>query len=458
MSKPTRKRSKLIRFLTSSKHTHFKTRSERREIIGLMFKVAFLEAMALSLILPTVTSTGEITTICSKSINPCPIFFDNIQTSGNAGTGLFAPTINLQINITATNEIMIVSAGGNGNVNAVSATDTQGNNFLHPLTAVNSNIGATLDVFTTFPLTTGLETLTVTFAGGVPDVVINIGFYKNVESTGRVSTLASAVSVTNLWTQFNTTRSGSLVLGFTELNPGTNPGIVASPGFIQRTDQPTITGSQQELDFEEANRTYTSNTVFPFNPSWPTLGANQALIGELELLPNLHQGFDYPECAPTNDTCHVNIATKATGITNANQLLHAGTTYCTGVTTFKLVTSTTSVIEVAGQYSLESRNVTGQIFTVFIGLSNTAPSTVFGTGVCGSGGGSSSINLVAQTTSTTGTGYTATFDFAIANEVANSYWGSISITPKTTNVAIDNLGTNGQVATPGSTILIKQLK
>lgn len=61
-----------MRFLRSTRSPeHFKTRRERREIIGLMFKVAFLEAMALSIILPSVTSTGEIPSPCAPNVNTC---------------------------------------------------------------------------------------------------------------------------------------------------------------------------------------------------------------------------------------------------------------------------------------------------------------------------------------------------------------------------------------------------
>lgn len=385
-----------------------------------------------------------------------PIVFDNsIQSSGDTGTGLFGSSLSLVVTIPNASDIMVVATGGNGNFAGTGVTDTQGNTFSHILTATNVNIGSNLDVYTTFPISTTSDTLTATWAGGVPDVVIIVGFYKNVEGIGRITSLSSAVSVTSLSMNINTTRSGSLVLGFTELNPNTNPGIVASPGFIQRSDQPPTSGAQEELDFEEANRTYTSNTVFPFNPSWTT-GAGQALVGAIELTPIFHQGYDFPECLTLGDSCHFNFATKASGITNANQALHAGTTYCTGITTGKMVTTVTSSIEVIGMYSLESRNVTGQVFTVLIALSTTAPSTVFGSGVCG-GGTSNSINLYTPVTSTTGTGFTATFAFVLSGQTANSYWGSISVTPKTTNVAIDNLGTNGQVATPGSTITIIQL-
>lgn len=403
-------------------------------------------------------SAGATGVTCSPPLNPCPIFFDSIQTSGNAGTGLFASTMTLLLNVTFVSDFMVVTVGANGNLNAISVTDTQLNSFAHPLTGINGNIGATLDVFTTFPKAAGLDTITVTFAdGGPPDAVINVGFYRNVEGTGRTATLNTSVAVTTLSMPFNTTRSGSLVLGFTELNPNTNPGITASPGFIQRTDQPPLTGSTEELDFQEANRTYTANTVITFNPSWTALGATQGLLGAIELTPTFHQGFAFPECLTLGETCHFNFANKASGTTNGNQLVHSGTIYCTGITTFSLTTITTSTLEIAGTYSLESRNVTGALYTVraVIGLT---PSTIFGTGDCGSATSTNVLNLYTPLSGTAGTkAFSASFVFDVGGVAPGTYFGWVSIVPQQ-NTAINNLGANGSLNVPGSSLGLKQVK
>jgi len=403
---------------------------------------------------------GTIATACTATngfcVNPNISFVGGVtqnQTLVDAGS-LTTPTWTPE---PLHNETLMVVASTSGSFAASqvsSVTDLHGDVFTKQiriaLPAGSVEPGSDLELWSTVDSSViSLNSVTVNWNESVNAHLLQVERYQNVASFGVQASQESTsnLNVTMALT-ITTTVSGSWVFGSATtlsipVDPVSTPCpglILNSPLFVLRNDGCSTPGVTDGTETQVADNATTLRNALPILYS-PKFAAAQpfALDLEIEMIPidvePLQQTIDTSTlCAKTGDTCHVNGASRASGI-NTNQNLLLNTVYCTGITTSALTTTSTSLVFGESSYAAQSRNVTGAILLVELKLGTSAPSTSFGSGVCTASGTIVILSLgkiFLATSGLTNTAYGlneyATAIVGSVSRVAATYYGWIEIT------------------------------
>lgn len=453
-----------------------------RRQIGFIFKIAFLEAMALAIIMPTTFSTGEITPIstCSLTNGLCgPIRFDNIQfqnsTSSNSANSFLTSTSWLA----GQNQTMIVVASSQNSffpprTRVSSVTDSIGDSF-NLVIQVQANSALVseptdLEIWSGVVKTQLTNAVTVTWNGtNANSNMVQVVVYDNVASIGSSvsTTFICPCSGSSASLSLTTSKSGEWIFGAIAVQsiPGTPqttpcPGQVGSDssGFVTRNKGCSTPGGTDGVEtwVSDNNTSIRNSVTVTYNPQ--PISSAFGVDVEIELFPvdlepNQQSLNTSTLCFTTGDTCHVNMVIKSTGANVATNVV-VGTAYCTGITTPALTTTKTTNLRISGQYGAQSRNDTGAVLLFQLEISTSAPSTTFGSGQCASGNTIVSAGKITfDTSGTTLTlyGLNEYFGSSIGQfgMGAGSYYAWIEITPQSVgnvNTGVANLGSTIQFA------------
>lgn len=388
-----KKRSKLVRFLMSRNQDHFKNTSERRQIIALMFKVAFLEAMALSLILPSVTSTGEIPTPANDAIS----FHATAIGNSTANTNLITSTSWIA---THNETIVITLTSLTGDV-VTSISDLASDRF----TKVFHETQGCLPCFVFeiwignyFGLSGTTNTITIQWnnVSSTSQDMFLASTYLNVGGVGNATGITGTSNTGSF--QIETEKSGSSIVGgmFNTGQAGNNtcPGVIAGPKLTQRIKGCGIRefpGIGFTGDIEDNMTILPNNTFFTYSTSWDNNnhGNTNFDMGAIELISVDQSGSPSFStfCTNTNGLCittqyKMNFV-KSTQANAINKALALNTAYCTGITTSALTTGSSPIaLSLWGGYGGVDLNITGAKILVQVEISTVAPTTTFGVGLC----------------------------------------------------------------------------
>src|SRR5712692_9436678 len=174
----------------------------RRELVALIFKIAFLEAMALSLILPSVTSTGEIPSTASTPTGPIQ-YISTIFKNVTVSTDSFLTTPSWT---TSQNETKLVSV-----------TDSLGDSFTKVISVIvpqPSSEPTDLEVWIAKDAPLRINSVTVTWNNtNINGNMIQVQLYQNVASSGQ--SIGQALNCACIQTSLSitTVKSGVWIMG-----------------------------------------------------------------------------------------------------------------------------------------------------------------------------------------------------------------------------------------------------
>src|SRR5712692_2126379 len=208
----------------------------RRELVALIFKIAFLEAMALSLILPSVTSTGEIPSTASTPTGPIQ-YISTIFKNVTVSTDSFLTTPSWT---TSQNETILVVASSQSTFAAtkvVSVTDSLGDSFTKVISVIvpqPSSEPTDLEVWIAKDAPLRINSVTVTWNNTNSNGnMIQVQLYQNVASSGQ--SIGQALNCACIQTSLSitTVKSGVWIMGAisTQSIPN-NPSASPCPGQI----------------------------------------------------------------------------------------------------------------------------------------------------------------------------------------------------------------------------------
>lgn len=426
-----------------------KSKDNKDIILGIA--IIAIISLAVGFIALSKASSISIPSCPTSPSSPCLISFDGVKGVGNAQTS--SNSISLTVTVPTKGDIMIVSEASTLPTKAIS--DTQNNVFTTILNVSIPNVLQSAFAAFTFPKLVSSDTITVTTNTTQVDETINIIFYKNVFGIGAITSTSNVLSGASI--SLSTIKSGSWIVGMTNIPTLNNlPIIVSSTGFVQRIDTVPPSNAGPELDNEDTNSSFLDRQTVTFSPTWNN--GQVAILFEFEIIALFNTPTGPSNCITSGDSCHVNTALKTSGANALNQALHGNTIYCTGITTSGLIVSASALnVILLGQWSGLDRNQTTQSVLVTLKIGTTAPSTVFGSGVCSSSNSGGATSVVANFAAINQAASPA-FQFSTTLPSAGTYFGWIEIKPTTTNVSMDSYGTNGGANALGSSITLLQLK
>ena len=341
------------------------------------------------------------------------VVFQNTTIQGDTNTFLTTPSWNTNIN-----ESMIVVASTQSTfstgppLHVVSVTDTLGSSFSKIISrAITGAVEPTeIEVwFSQVKTSFAANAVTVTWNGTNENSnMIQVVLYQNIASIGVTASQFSQTCTGTTCTPLplTTSKSGSWVLAATAtgaipLDPVTSPcpgGVSAeSSGFVSRSKGCSVPGITDGVETWVSDNATSLRNGLTVNYH-PTITTTELLSGtaqvSVELIPtDLEPQIDARSfCLTAGDTCHVNMAVRASGGINTLQTVANGVQYCTGITTLGLTTTASSNVIATMTYSALDTNFTlipgtsGAKLLIQIYRTTTAPSTTFGSGLCDSGG------------------------------------------------------------------------
>lgn len=439
-----------------------------------LYGLVLLEVVAISFIIPSSSSTGEVplTNSCTVSSGLCgPIQFEQ---TAIANSTISSNLLNSTTITPFHNDIIVVASVSLFGDTIVSMTDTSGSIFTKNLEVTgNGSPAFRYSIWTGFysgiSSTSNQVIIQYSNNSATSQDMALIATYRNVASVGnRAGTVNGTTVASPLSFQITTSSSGSWIVGGIA-----NGGVAGSQtcsqiapvpgtGLIQRVFGCSIQespGKGISGDLEDNATALRNNVLFTYSESWPV--ASTSLGGAIELIaidkeplmPNFNNF-----CTTTNGLCvttqyTINYAKLSTAPNSGTVALATGTAYCTGVTTVALTSRLGKPIQAFSNYGGFNRNVTnvvsplGPALLVQTYITTAAPSTVFGVGLCSASGNSEvstgtclflgSGGITASTSCSLG------MNGAIATStIGTIYYGFIEITPLNLGVGIGHIQFN----------------
>lgn len=408
-----------------------------------LYGLVLLEVVAISFIIPSSSSTGEVPP------NACAITFCGqikyiTSVSGN-NSGLGVVTTSVYSALANQSMVVVGAVGASTIVHTMisNITDSLGDTFTRSVIqqfAPGSLDGNNIEIWFGQTRVSGFNSITAkwNFTDGLGTQILQANIYNGVSGTGAInstSTLGAASSLT-----LKTAKSGSWIFGAVNfVLPLCPPPVIGtSPSFIRRIDTCQGLNAVSVNEAESSDNATSLRNTFKLTYS-PTGTSTQNDYAVVELVANDAEPLN-PDFAnlctvtPTNCPLHLNSVSLNSNPNALGKALALNTAYCTGINT-KPLTTTTGTIFLWSAYSADDLNTTSAKIFIQLYVSTNVPSNTFGVGLCATGG-----NIVATGTIqfplTGALSLTNTFSTALNGvdtisgtaPAANTYYGWMEVT------------------------------